>query len=238
MSEQPHLAPDQTAAGLVLVHGELGGEALLGEWLAERGVGYEVRDVSKLPMPALDGFAFVASLGSEESANDGGLAWVTEEIALLREAVARAVPVLGLCFGGQALSIALGGGVDVLPEPEIGWVAVDSTDPSIPTGPWVQYHRELMRVPPGACELARSPVGPAAFRSGRHLGLQFHPEADGPLFDCWARMDPRLPETGLTPAVLAAQSAVHSDAARGRAFQLFDGWFAGTFREQRSAAPV
>jgi GMP synthase-like glutamine amidotransferase len=223
---------------LILQHGPLGSPGLLGEWLDERGLASVVHRAWEDPFPDPTDYGFIASLGSERSAGDREPEWIPREIELLADAIDHDIPVLGLCFGGQALSIALGGGVDVLPEPEIGWVPVDSTDASIPTGPWVQYHRELMRVPPGACELARSPVGPAAFRSGRHLGLQFHPEADGPLFDCWARMDPRLPETGLTPAVLAAQSAVHSDAARGRAFQLFDGWFAGTFREQRSAAPV
>jgi len=138
--------------------------------------------------------------------------------------------VLGLCFGGQALSLALGGGTEVLGTPEIGWLAVSSDDDGIPTGPWLQYHYELMQVPPGASELARSPAGVAAFRHGRHLALQFHPEADGAMLAGWARSDPKLSATQITPEQLDAQSALHSEAARSQAFALFDRWAQASLR--------
>ena len=81
-----------------------------------------------------------------------------------------------------------------------------------------------MRVPSGASELARSPAGVAAFRHGRHLALQFHPEADAALLAGWARSDPKLPATGITLEQLDAQSAAHADAALPQAFALFDRW--------------
>jgi hypothetical protein len=58
------------------------------------------------------------------------------------------------------------------------------------------------------------------------MGVQFHPEADGELVDVWAQSHPELPETGLTPADLAAQSETHAEGARGQAFRLFDNWIA------------
>lgn len=178
-------------------------------------------------MPDPRGFAFVASLGSIRSATALEPAWIPGEVAALRRAVEEDIPVLGLCFGGQALSVALGGGADPLPRAEIGWIPVESRDRSVPRGPWLQYHSELMRVPPGARELARSPVGPAVFRIGPHMGTQFHPEADAALADLWARKDPKLAEAGLTPDDVAAQSAAHAEAARAHAFALFDGWMFG-----------
>ena len=54
---------------------------------------------------------------------------------MLRETVAAEVPVLGLCFGGQALSAALGAGIRVLDEPEIGWIPMTSSDARDPRGP-------------------------------------------------------------------------------------------------------
>src|SRR5579862_6693195 len=95
--------------GLILSHGDLGPAALLGEWLEVRGRPYEVHNVTVAPLPQLGEAPFVASLGSEESATDARLPWVAGELALLRDAIAAQVPVLGLCFGGQALSLALGG---------------------------------------------------------------------------------------------------------------------------------
>jgi GMP synthase-like glutamine amidotransferase len=209
--------------GLILQHGDDGPPARFGEWLRERDLPFVVHHLGELPPADPHSHAFVASLGSERSAAER-TDWIPGEIDYLRAAVAADVPVLGLCFGGQALSLALGGGIAVLPAPEIGWISLESDDASIPPGPWLQYHFDLMHVPPGARELARSPAGPAAFRHGRHLALQFHPEVDTALVDRWARSDPKLPATGITAEQLAEQGAVHAEAAREHAFRLFDGW--------------
>lgn len=221
--------------GLILQHGHDGPPARLGDWLRARGLPFVVHPANEQPPPDLRDYSFVASLGSEQSAGETD-GWVAAEIASLREAVDADVPVLGLCFGGQALSAALGGGIDVLPAPEIGWIAVESLDPAIPGGRWLQYHFDLMRLPPGAQELARSPAGLAAFRHGRHLGLQFHPEVDGELVERWARTDPKLGSTGITVAELAAQSEAHAGPAREQAFRLFDRWLEASLLDQPVSA--
>jgi GMP synthase-like glutamine amidotransferase len=217
--------------GLILQHGDDGPPGRLGEWLRERGLTFVVHPAAEQAPPDPRDFSFVASLGSEHSAGqtDG---WVVDEIAALRQAVVADVPVLGLCFGGQALSVALGGGIEVLPTPEIGWIPVESLDPAIPGGRWLQYHYDLMRLPPGAQELARSPAGLAAFRYGRHLGLQFHPEVDADLVDLWARTDPKLPSTGITVEELALQSEAYAGPARRQAFRLFDSWLEASLLDQ------
>src|SRR5947209_3142465 len=182
--------------GLILQHGPSGPPARLAEWLDERGRPFITHHVWEDPVPDPDGFAFVVSLGSVHSATAVEPAWIPGEIAALRRAVEQDIPVLGLCFGGQALSVALGGGAGLLDKPEVGWIAVESFDQSVPTGPWLQYHSEQLRTPPGARELARSPAGPAVFRIGPHMGTQFHPEADAALVDVWARKDPDLSRAG------------------------------------------
>ncbi len=211
--------------GLVLQHGDDGPPARFGDWLRRRGLEFVVHPAAEQPPPDPREFGFVASLGSECSAGETD-GWVVDEIAALRIAVGADVPVLGLCFGGQALSVALGGGIEVLETPEIGWIPVQSSDPLVPDGHWLQYHFDLMHLPPGARPLARSPAGLAAFRHGRHLGLQFHPEVDADLVDLWARTDPKLPSTGITVEELAAQSRSHAAAALPQAFALFDAWLA------------
>jgi GMP synthase-like glutamine amidotransferase len=222
----PSRDPDAPVAGIVLSHGDLGPAALLGEWLDRRGIGYEVSDVSQRPMPALDGAGFVASLGSERSANDGEIPWVAAELDLLREAVVAEVPVLGLCFGGQALSIALGGAVSTARAPQIGWFELDGAGGEIEPGPWFHWHYEQLSVPPGARALAESAVGPAAFRIGPHLGLQFHPEVTTEVIAGWARSEAELAKLGIDPAALVAESERRAPAARARAWALFDAWWA------------
>lgn len=219
--------------GLILQHGADAPAARFGDWLGERGLPFIVHPAAEQPPPDPREFAWVASLGSERSAGET-TGWVPAEIAALRVAVQADVPVLGLCFGGQALSVALGGGIEVLPEPEIGWIPLESSDPAIPPGPWLQYHYDVMHLPPGARELARSPAGLAAFRHARHLGLQFHPEVGADLVDLWARTDPNLPPSAISADELARQSDLHADAARGRAYALFDAWLDGVAAELAS----
>ena len=59
-------------------------------------------------------------LGSPVSVNDP-LPWIDEELALIRLAFQAGVPILGICFGGQLISKALGGEVHSAPTMQIGW---------------------------------------------------------------------------------------------------------------------
>src|SRR5579863_2408768 len=213
--------------GLILSHGDLGPAALLGEWLEERGRPYEVHDVSKTPVPALGDAPFVASLGSEQSATDASLEWVGGELALLREAVDADVPVLGLCFGGQALCLALGGEVGAASPAQIGWFELSDVSAGIAEGPWFHWHYEQLSVPSGARELARSAAGPAAFRAGRHLGVQFHPEVTVEVIESWARSEEELERLGVRAEELIEESRRRAPVARRNAWDLFSMWWEG-----------
>ncbi len=211
--------------GVILQHGPDGPPRRLGDWLRDRGLPFEVHPMWEQPPPDPREYSFVATLGSERSASDTD-GWVPSEIAMLRDAIDADVPVLGLCFGGQAVSSALGGGVEKLETPEVGWIALDILDPFIPRGRWVQYHYDRILLPPGARELARSPVGTAAFCKGRSLGLQFHAEADAELVHQWASTDPNLHTAGVTVEEVDEQGAEASGPALEQAYELFDRWLA------------
>jgi len=214
-----------SSPGLILQHDASAPPGVLEEWLRSRERAFTVHQAGHGQAPDPLRFSFVVSLGSESSAVDIDPAWVPQEIGTLRAAVAGQVPVLGICFGGQALSLALGGGTDPAGAAEVGWIAIDSDDDAVPEGPWAQYHNEVMRVPPGAQLLARSPAGNAAYRSGPHLGVQFHPEATPEIVNAWARTDVHFPAAGITLEELADQGTRHGQAARDCAFALFDGWW-------------
>ena len=210
--------------GVILQHGLDGPSGLLGDFLASRGIEHVTLPVWERSVGELAGAPFVVSLGSELSAGGSTPEWVPAEVDALRAAVAADVPVLGLCFGGQALALALGGGLRRLDEPEIGWVDVTSDDPGVPSGPWAQYHYELLEVPPGGREVARSPAGAAAFRRGPHLGLQFHPEVTPAQMEVWLSTDPGLPPGFDRERALRDGQRCGADAA-ARAERLFGAWF-------------
>jgi GMP synthase-like glutamine amidotransferase len=216
-----------TKPGLVLQHGSAGPPGVLGEWLARKEIAYEtvaLWEDGTLPDPA--GRSFIASLGSQHSVRDRDPAWIGAELEHLHRAVEADVPVLGLCFGGQALSTVLGGGVDALDRPEVGWLRIHSEADWLAPGPWVHYHNEVLRVPAGAQPLAHNDVGAAAFTRGPHLGTQFHPEATAEMVDAWASRDTDLGKAGITRGELATQGARHAKAARQAALRLFDAWWA------------
>ena len=216
-----------TLPGLVLQHGPAGPPGVLAAWLADRGLPHEVHAAWRDPLPGdPSAYGWIASLGSQHSAIATEPAWVAREVALLRGAAAAGVPVLGLCFGGQALAVALGGDVELAAAPEVGWLAVQTHAPDVvPPGPWLQFHWEVFRPPPGARELARSPAGPAAFVHGPHLAVQFHPEATPEICVDWAEHErERLAPLGLTPEGLREQASRDGAEAARQAHRLFDAW--------------
>jgi GMP synthase-like glutamine amidotransferase len=215
---------------LVLMHGDWGPPGLLAEWLEERGIPYDLhRTYVGAPMPDPEGYAFVASLGSNRNPRDTDDPAVAAELILMRRAIEVDVPVLGLCFGGQALAAALGGEVEPAPTPELGWTRIETDDPGlVPAGPWLEWHFERFTTPPGATELARTPHATQAFRHGRHLGVQFHPESTVEIVARWAASDrERLAQLGLGDGTqLIAATDEERAAARAAAFRFFDGFLA------------
>ncbi len=180
------------------------------------------------PLPPLDGADHVVVLGAVSSVNDPD-PWIAAELAWLRGADTAGVPVLGICFGAQALCAALGGRVEAMDRMEIGWTLVESADHElIPAGPWLEFHGDRCRPPAPAAVLARNDAGVQAFRLGRHLAFQFHPEVDGPQLKRWLDADESrdAERLGLDPDQFLADTIREEPAARQRA----DGLVAAALR--------
>ena len=178
-------------------------------------------------LPAPDGADHVVVLGAIPSVNDSGAPslWIKQELAWLRRADEAGVPVLGICFGAQALCAAFGGQVEAAPSKEIGWKLVDSADPSlIPVGPWLEFHGDRCLPPPGATILASNETGVQAFAIGRHLAVQFHPEVDGAQLTAWLDAGGRAEAVaaGVDANAFLAQTVAEEPAAKERAAMLVD----------------
>jgi len=174
------------------------------------------------PLPAPDDVDHVVVLGAVSSVNDPD-PWITAELAWLRAADQAGVPVLGICFGAQALCAALGGRVEAMERREIGWTMVDSSDHDlIPAGPWLEFHNDRCLLPSAATVLAGNDVAVQAFRIGRHLAVQFHPEVDGPQLKRWldAHTDSDATSLGINPDQFLADTIREEPAARERAERL------------------
>lgn len=160
--------------------------------------------------------------------------WIRDEIDFLRTAHDAGVPVLGICFGGQALAAALGGAVIPAERPEVGWTAVESDRPDlVPSGPWFQWHGDRWVLPEGVEAIARTPVAEQAFVVGRSLGVQFHPELTPEMLDGWLSNggEEHALSLGIDPEQLREQTAAAAAEAAARAKRLV-----GVFLDQVAPA--
>lgn len=137
---------------LVLQHQDDAPPALLSDWAQQRGVRLDVmRPDLHGDLDEPDGVDFVAVLGSDAHAYERSEPWVAPELEWLRGLNDRGLPILGICYGAQALAVALGGAVRALPEPEIGWISVPTVEPDlIEPGPWFTWHEDRIELPAGA----------------------------------------------------------------------------------------
>jgi GMP synthase-like glutamine amidotransferase len=196
---------------------------MIGVAAAEHGIGLTMvaREDATLPDPTE--FDLVISFGSQWSiaAGDEPHA-VQREQHLLSCAQHGDVPVLGICFGAQQLAVALGGAVTRSETPEIGLCTIDSIDAGVSSGPWMNFHLDQISPPPGQSVVAATDRV-QAFRAGRSLGVQFHPEATTATVTRWLDhgADAYLASVGLTRGSLLQQIEARSEGAQERTTALF-----------------
>jgi GMP synthase-like glutamine amidotransferase len=199
---------------------------LIEDWARARGLDVRVVHVhASDPWPDPGGVGRVVVLGSDRSVLENPL-WLGDELDWLRSVDAVGSSVLGVCFGAQALSLALGGTVAKARQPEIGWFEIDGSAPV--GGTWFQWHSDTFTAPPGARELGRNAIGLQGWELRRHLAIQFHPEVTPAIVDDWISVGGReLADNALGADAIRARTEQEAARAREAAYALLDAWAAG-----------
>jgi GMP synthase-like glutamine amidotransferase len=196
-------------------------------------------------------YAGICSLGGNMGVNDA-LPWVEPEIALMRDADARGVPIIGHCLGGQLLARAFGAAVTRAPHLELGWGRVTVDDEAL-AREWLgdepgaieffQWHGDTFALPEAARRLLSGTwCADQAYVIERpgfaHVGMQFHIEMTPELVRLWVadpaagrEADAERRRTG-GPAVQSAEEMVADvDQRTARmnrvAVHLYDRWLCG-----------
>jgi GMP synthase (glutamine-hydrolysing) len=219
-----------TVSALVLQHESDAPAGLLEGWARARGLDlHVVRPDRGAELPDPRDWHFAVILGAVPSVFDETVGWIADELDWIARADAAAVPLLGVCFGAQALAVALGGQVRRAAAPELGWVTVATAHPSIAAGPWFTWHQDEIELPTAARELAHNAAGVQVFEAGNHLGVQFHPEVTPEYAGIWvASAGSDHPGVALDLAQLRADIARLAPAAEVNAHALFDFFLART----------
>ncbi|HEY5266047.1 MAG TPA: type 1 glutamine amidotransferase [Acidimicrobiales bacterium] len=178
---------------LVLRHHLEDSPGLIGEAFEGRGFELDVVMIGEhSATPSLDGYDAMVILGSKCAVYDHEIeaTWFGRELALIGEADRQGLPILGICFGAQALCRHFGGEVRRAPQGEVGWFEIDVlAGVELSRGPWFEYHFDHCTLPDSATLWATSPRAVQAFAIGQHVGVQFHPEIDEAQLKEWLASD-------------------------------------------------
>ncbi|MEW8506503.1 MAG: type 1 glutamine amidotransferase [Candidatus Thiodiazotropha sp.] len=147
------------------------------------------------PIPErTDDVSALVFMGAGVSVNDQ-LPWMEGELELIRKAIDLDLPVMGICFGAQLMSKALGGEITRGKGMEIGWYPVNMSVEADQQG-WLKgvpdtftafhWHADTYTLPPGGRHLMRSDCfEQQGFIMGDHIGMQFHLEMTREMVENW-----------------------------------------------------
>ncbi|MGC1378776.1 MAG: glutamine-hydrolyzing GMP synthase [Anaerolineales bacterium] len=120
--------------------------------------------------------AFILS-GGPASAYEPGAPYLQKFV------IESGLPILGICYGMQALALALGGKVDPSSHREYGFAEIQTLIPGtmldVLSTVWMSHGDRVTQMPPGFVPLAKSTSSPIAAMgdfSRKYFAVQFHPE--------------------------------------------------------------
>ncbi|MGA0032594.1 MAG: type 1 glutamine amidotransferase [Burkholderiales bacterium] len=221
------------------------GPAYFATYLERRQIPYRIIAIDAgEPVPAdARAYAGLCFMGGPMSVNDD-LPWIGQICDLIRDAVAREVPVIGHCLGGQLMAKALGAQVTRNPVKEIGWGRVAMLDQP-EARQWLggdlreflsfHWHGETFAIPEGATRImASTACANQAFVLGKHFAMQCHVEMTEEMIRTWCR-DWAKEVAALAGRVASVQSPAEMEqgisekvlALNAVADRIYDRWVAG-----------
>lgn len=215
------------------------GPGYFGDYLEQEQIPYQLvcLDAGDAVPTDLKDCSALVFMGGPMSVNDK-LPWIDGELALIRQAFAANMPVLGHCLGGQLMSKALGGEITANPVKEYGWHDIYRTESAVAdewlhdlprSFPAFHWHGETFSIPAGATNILSSQHCPhQGFVIGNSLALQCHVEMTATMVKQWAELhadEIRQPSPSIqTYQQLTDELEGRIAALQGQADKLYRRW--------------
>ena len=176
-------------------------------------------------------------LGGPISVNDSDMfPFIGAEIALLKHRMAANKPTLGICLGAQLIASALGSDIYSGNVKEIGWSDLYLTSAGEQSSlrylqaehcSMLHWHGETFDLPDGAELLASTEhYLNQAFRYGKTLALQFHPEVNQHDMEKWfvGHIGEISQTEGVSVAQLRADTHQYANRLEVQSELFFNSW--------------
>ncbi len=187
---------------LILKHVPFEGPGTLTEPLKALGIKYREVNLYEGGAPkSLEGCGGLIIMGGPMNVyEEAEYPFLKDVDRLMKEALAKKLPMIGVCLGAQLMAKAAGAKVTKGAKKEIGWYPLHlteeaNTDPAFKTLPneveVFQWHGDTFDIPQGAVRLASSELFPnQAFRIGDNAyAFQFHIEVTEGIIREWLEIN-------------------------------------------------
>ena len=157
--------------------------------------------ISEIDLNTTSGLVF---MGGPYSVN-GNHHWLADEINLIKRAIEQELPLMGVCFGAQLISKALGATISTASIMETGWHQISLDTSSLSAAPPLnldnsfeafEWHEDTFTIPAGANPIFKGLNLPnQGYVYGKILCMQFHLEMTEHMIHEWlGRYNDCLPE--------------------------------------------
>jgi len=187
---------------LIFKHVQFEGPGTLAEPLKALGIKYREVNLYEGGAPKnLEGCGGLIIMGGPMNVyEETEYPFLKDEDKLIKEALAKKLPMIGVCLGAQLMAKAAGAKVTKGQKKEIGWYPLHLTkeataDPAFKMLPKeieiFQWHGDTFEIPKGAVRLASSKLFPnQAFRIGENAyAFQFHIEVTEAIIKEWIEIN-------------------------------------------------
>lgn len=183
---------------LIFKHVPFEGPGTFSEELDKRGLKYREVNLYEGGAPKnLEGCGGLIIMGGPMNVyEEDEFPFLKDEDRLIKDALAKRLPMIGVCLGAQLMAKAAGAKVSKGVKKEIGWYPLHLTEEAATSPAFrmlpkeievFQWHGDTFEIPKGAVRLASSELFPnQAFRIGENAyAFQFHIEVTSDIIKNW-----------------------------------------------------